>query len=235
MTSINDRVVSLWEAWRKTRDSGTLAELMKEMEPQINGAVYKYLHSGLPEAAVRAEAKRLVLDALERYDPTKGTLKNYVAVYLQKLYRYVNNYQNVVRMPENHRIAYGELLRAEDEFRIMTGREPTIAEMADKLGWDPARISLLKKETAGAAVVSSEVWDVHNTSDVMEFNNAIAYAQTKLNPQEMKVLEYSTGIGGVRKGTGEIATELDKSPSWVSTTKNKIVGLLREYLEASGV
>ena len=145
MTNINDRVVSLWEAWRKTGDSGTLAKLMKELEPQINGAVYKYLHSGLPEAAVRAEAKRLTLDALESYDPAKGTLKNYIAVYLQKLYRYVNNYQNVVRMPENHRIAYGELLRAEDEFRLVAEREPTIADMADKLGWDPARISLLKK------------------------------------------------------------------------------------------
>jgi len=235
MTSINDRVVQLWQEWKTTGDKNVLSVLLEEMEPQIRAAVYKYANSGLPETAMRAEAKRLVLDAFNNYDPSKGTLKNYVALYLQKLYRYVNNHQNVVRLPENHRLAYGELLRAEDELRMAYGREPTITELADKLGWDPARISLLKKETVGASIVSSEVWDVHNTADTLEFNNALAYAETKLSPPEMKVLEYSTGIGGIRKGTGEIASELNKSPSWVSNTKNKIAALLREYLEASGV
>lgn len=231
---MNERLVASWEIWKKTKDQNELRYLLSELQPQINMAVNKYYASGLPVPVVRAEAKRLTLEALEVFDPSKGTLKSYVTTYLQKLYRFVNNNQNIIRLPENHRMELGTLKQATADFEMRYDRDPTPVELADELSWPLDKVMQLLKETRSPIMLGSDSWDKKSAGDDMEVRNAFQYASSKLKPIEVKVLEYSTGLGDTRKGTGEIAQELGMSPAWVSNTKAKIAQLLQEYLDTVG-
>lgn len=232
---MNDKLVESWERWRKTNSKQELQYLLTNLQPQINMAVGNYYNSGLPLPVLKAEAKRLILEALETYDPSKGTLKNYISVYLQKLYRFVNNNQNAIRLPENHRLELSTLKKVQADFQLRYDREPTAVELADELGWSLDKVTTLLKEIRTPIILGSDAWDRKTLGDDLEIRNAFEYASAKLRPEEIKVMEYSTGMGNTQLGTGDIAKELGKSPAWVSTTKNKIAQLLQEYLDSVGL
>lgn len=232
---MNDRLVESWERWKKTRSKQELQYLLNSLQPQINMAVGKYYNSGLPLPVMKAEAQRLVLEALETYDPSKGTLKNYATVYLQKLYRYVNNNQNAIRLPENHRLELSTLKKVQADFELRYDREPSVPELADELGWPMDKVTTLLKEIKSPLILGSDAWDRKIMGDDIEIHNAFEYAKSKLRPEEIKVMEYATGLQPEEMGTGAIAAQLGKSPAWVSTTKAKIAQLLQEYLDSVGV
>ena len=108
-------------------------------------------------------------------------------------------------------------------------------EISNELGWPTSKIEQLKRETKPITAVGVETWEAYAGNDELEAHNAYVYAASKLSPEEQKVLEFAVGYGGKSKSTGEIATELGKSPAWVSQKKAKIAQLLREYIESAGI
>ena len=75
-----------WEAWRDSADKSTVpARFM----PWVETAVCKFTASGVPEEDLRAEAVRLVLQALKVYEPGQATVHAWVVSWHHTLHLFV--------------------------------------------------------------------------------------------------------------------------------------------------
>ena len=79
------------------------------------------------------EAKRLVIQALDTYNPALSQLNTHIINYLKKLQRYVITYQNVAHIPEPRAIALGRYQTIYENLESEKGREPTVSELADAM------------------------------------------------------------------------------------------------------
>jgi DNA-directed RNA polymerase specialized sigma subunit len=118
------------------------------LRPLLDTAATKASYgSNLPQSAHRIYAAQNMFDALKTYDPSKGALQTHIynAVH-QKAKRLNYLYQNLGKITEPRAMMVGsysnELANAREEL----GREPSAAEMADRLGKSLRDIELIQKE-----------------------------------------------------------------------------------------
>src|SRR5512134_2171856 len=81
--------ITLWKEWKKTRSPQALQKLLDQMHPIIMQTVNKWAPAA-SRSLLESEAKRLAVEAFERYDPNQGAaLSTFLASRLQKLSRTV--------------------------------------------------------------------------------------------------------------------------------------------------
>jgi len=194
-------------------DKGAKKKLIKSLTPLIRGQVGKYKASGLPYEALELEGKRLASKALDTYDPNKGTqINTHVTNYLQKLYRFTAENQNVGYIPEPRVIMLGKYKTIFANLETGKGREPTVEELADAMHISQAEVERIQSEQRKDLHMEIPSTDPDeggfsfyiqpDTTDP-KLKEALQFAYFDASPVDKKILEYTFGMGGTPKITAK--------------------------------
>ena len=138
-----DKLTLSWSTWKADPSPTNMTDMMKQVNPVVDKAVYTYAPQSSP--AVRSIAKVYTRKALESYDPTKGTkLQTHLHIQLQPLRREAASY-NTLHVPENVRTDMRQLGNAERQYEMEQGRSANDDELADYTSLSRARINHIRK------------------------------------------------------------------------------------------
>lgn len=227
------RELDLWQEYNQGKKEA-LKPLIVSLNPLIQNQVNKYSTTPLPRTALEAEARRLAIRAFQDYDPQKAGLSTHVTNHLKHLQRYVIDYQNVGRIPENRAIAISRFTNLKSHLEEELGRSPSIAELADELQWSPAEIERMQKELRNDLSVTTASedsffdHDFNKTDKVKELVEFVYWDPTTTN-EERKYLEYRFGLGGNPKlEVRDIAKKINRSETYVRKMGNKLGKIISE-------
>lgn len=184
--------LALWKQWKATNDRMALQKLLQRLEPLIQGEVNKW-GSAVPRVALEAKARLLAVEALETYDENKGAaIGTHVASRLRKLSRSVYPYQNIARVPENQQLYYHTYNVASNQLQDSLGRDPTVDELSDELGWAPKRVTHFQNAFGRRELVESEgaFWEGEKDESLVDFY------YHGLAPRDKQIFEDIVGYNG---------------------------------------
>jgi DNA-directed RNA polymerase specialized sigma subunit len=229
--NVKQQDIVLWKAYSSDPSPNNLKPLMTAMQPLIHSEVNRW-KAAAPQPALHRQAQSLTLHAIKTYDPNKGAaLGTHVMNRLKKLSRTAYQHQDLVRLPENKKLRSQALYNAESELQGELGRDPTNAELADRLGWSPKRVSDVQRSLVGEYVESQDVGgemfsDVYGR-DVSD--PVLDYVYYDLDPTDKQIFEHLTGYSGKPVLTmQQVGIRLGLTDSQVRTRKTRIIKKIKE-------
>lgn len=237
MVDRKEQELSIFNKWKKTQDPSYFKELYGSMKNLIYDAARKASYgSNIPESAHRVYAAQNFLDALRTYNPKGGAALQthvYGSVH-QKAKRLNYLYQNLGSMPEPRAQIVGLYQSEYENMRATLGREPSTAEMADKLGIGIKNVANIQKEIRkdlGMGEGTEEVAFAEGSRD----EELLSYLYYDLAPEEKVVYEYIFGKFGkprLVKKNGKLDFDQVASKMGVSTSRVRaIYAGIRKKLE----
>ncbi len=224
--------LELWKRWKNGDDSAKNA-LVKSLTPLLSSQVNRFVASGLPKVALDTESKRLAIEAFKTYDPTKSALNTHVVNHQKHLQRFVLNYQNVGKIPENRGLSISKFKNIKRNLMEELDREPTAAELATELSWSIREVDRMERELRKDLTMikrsEEDFFDdlMYKTDEIQDIIYFIYYES---DPEEKLILEHSIGMGGKKiLDIKEIALRLGK-PDFYIRRKRK---LLAEKIETA--
>ena len=225
-----------YENWRKQKTPENLATVVDAASPVINSALTSYAGGN---TIFRGQAKRLVAEAVQSYDPKQGVkLKTYLHHQLQPLTRIARQHTQAVRVPERITMDNYHITQAHQRFFDEHGREPTDDELADFTGYSTKRIAHVRKlskfDMPESAITARNEEGEQETyypgvDQVDPQRVWMEFVHHDLAPVDKKILEWKTGIYGKQiLSTNEIAKRLKLSPGAVSQRAARISARLAE-------
>jgi len=203
-------------------DKNALPELFDSFRPVLKTWERNTASTNLPRSAVNAEIKSQFIDAIDTYDPERGTKPStYINSRLRKTYRFLYEHQNIGRIPENENIKVGTFKSAKDNLSEKLGRDPTALELSQDLRWGLSEVEkldrMIRKDLSLPSDLDFGAITTNRSADIAH------YIYYDLTSQEKLVFEYLTGMGGkpVLKSK-EIAQRMGVSQSTVSNIKKSI-------------
>jgi RNA polymerase sigma factor (sigma-70 family) len=226
----------LYEAWKNAPQYAKeekLQALLTQLDGAVMSAVRVYLNSNLPFPILQSEGRRIAVEAIKDYNPSKGmSLSSYVITLVkQRLNRYVGQHQNVARIPEDKMRMIGPLREAETELANRLGREATVDEVAEHMVVPVSHVTRIRKMMRADILESSS-----NFAEMEQFAadpnyERVMMAYYSLTPDEKLVFDYSMGTHGKKKlEPGEMATKLGMTSVRVSQIKKQLADKLGKYL-----
>ena len=225
--------LATWKKWKKTKDPSNLNSLLRSMDPFLQSHVNKYVTSPIPRPALEAQARILAVKAFHTFDPTKGAqLNTHLGHELKHLTRYVVEYQNVGKIPENRGIAISKFKNIKSNLSEELNREPTLTELSDKLMWSMPETERMQKELRQDLNIVQGKEEAffdssYNTSD--RDRDLVEFAYYSASPDEKKVLEYWFGMGGSPRLTvDEMAIRMNKTPAEIRLISKELARKIKE-------
>lgn len=215
-----------YDSWIEDPTPETLSGIVTALEPTMNAEVQRYTG---PKPILRSRAKMLAIKAIRSYDPTRGAhLRSWVVTQLQPLSRYGQQLRQVHASETAIRQA-AEVNRIREELSDELGRDPSVAELADKTGISVARINKVRqtvKPTVSESAFSpnaDEVASLPGTVSVDRVGMAEEIIYDSLNPRDKMIYDLKTGKHGKAQLTNqEIAKRLGVTPALVSQRSGNI-------------
>jgi DNA-directed RNA polymerase specialized sigma subunit len=182
----------------------------------------------VPLAIVTAEAYKLANKAIDDFNENSGIkFSTFLVNSLKKLSRLSTQYGGIVRIPENKQFKIQKMNVAEEELRGELGREPSLAEIANKTRTSLKEVTNLystrKKEVTFANVVQTPTFVTDQNDDW------IHYVYHDLSDVDKIIMERKTGFGGKKiLSTEELAKQLKLAASTIINRLNMITSKLAE-------
>jgi len=227
----------LWADWHASgRPRAKLAPLMTAYQPLMSREVGRWSGSGLPDVALRAEARRLARKAFETYDPQKAELSTHLMTHLRGLDRYATTYRQEVRLPEAKAQLAGKVLRTKQDLEAELGRAPLPEEVSERLGIGTATLGKLKTfQTSLYSALHKADAAQPVREDISHERIAADFLYEQLSPMQKLVFRHTTGYGGAEVlRPGQIASRANVHPSRISGLKTEIAHKARRYQQAVG-
>lgn len=229
------REMEMWNQWQQNgQQKQDLRPLLDSLKGFVNhrANVFANRVRDIPPAAIRAEFTNQTVQALQSFDPNRGTkLTTHIGHQLKKAQRFVTTYQNPGRIPENRIYRIRELQDAEQRLDERLGRSPTQLELADKLKWSPRQVDLLQREVR-KALPTGRFENDPSSFVPSRHKEVLRLLPYELNNEERQVFEYIYGVGGKPQlGPGAIAQKLGISAPKVSRLKKSIGEKYSKYLK----
>jgi hypothetical protein len=202
MIETKNKDLELWKQWKLTRSPMDLEALMKQMAPVIRRETGRW-GSIVPQTMLENEAKLLAIKAFETYNPNAGTaLATHLINQLQKLSRIAYARQSSVSVPEQKRLLFNNYVKAKSQLEDMTGRPPTLDEVADHMRLPPKRLQGVIDVVGKREYMESG--DGPSFLMFMDDPEVVHLAYHDMTPVQKKVFEMRTGYGGnaVKSGAG---------------------------------
>ena len=225
--------LALWQAWK---DNGQRPEdlrpLLASFTPMLRSKinVYKGRVKMIPDAAIEAEYQLQFVNALRSYDPSRGSLGTYVYRYLDKAKRFIVSNQNVGRIPENRVYKIKIFQTAKDTLSEDLGRDPTLKEVANHLGWAEAEVERMDSEMRSDLLTQGFEEDPYAITP-SKSEEVIRLFKYELEGTEREVYERLVGLGRPRMAsTGDIAKAMKLPDYQVSRIKKNIQKKLQGYI-----
>jgi RNA polymerase primary sigma factor len=218
--------LEIWRQWKKSNDPEHLKQLLDRMNPLIQREVQKW-GAAVPREALESKGRLLAVQALRTYDPSRGAaVGTHVTSRLRKLSRDVYPYQNVARLPENKQLLYNTFQVANNNLVDQHGREPTVDELADELGWSQRKVADFQKsfsrrelvESAGAFMEEGAAGD-----------GLIDFYHHGLAPSDKLMFEDLTGFKGKQAlNNTQLMKKYSMTQGQLSYKKRKFINDLRD-------
>jgi len=207
----------------------------------------EYRNMGLPIEDLLCEGNLGLIDAVQRFDPSRGTkFTTYSAWWIRKAILLALGEQGGgVRKPRNHHRRVREIRETEETLRHTLGRGPRRDELSDRLSRSAASIDRtllrdmkdlgLDDTTATGKPVSDFMPDLQAANPETELvqsdlQNFVHRAVKQLKTQERTVISLRFGIGVDRSHTlNEIGTAMGLSRERVRQIERRATQRLRRH------
>jgi RNA polymerase sigma factor for flagellar operon FliA len=166
----------------KTEDRDRLVEKFLPLVNRIANRLAMGLPSHIDRGDLVGSGVLGLLDAIERYDATKGPLKNYVALRIRGAM--LDDLRKMSWLPRNLLQKSREIEAAYNLLRARLLREPGDNELAEELGIDPAELSRLLAYINQKSVVSVEEYLFPGTGGEKKVEERLADDDPDSNPEE---------------------------------------------------
>lgn len=188
----------LFNKWRSSKRPSDFQQLYGSMKNLIYDAARKASYgSNIPESAHRIYAAQNFHDALRTFKPGKGaSLQTHVwgAVH-QKAKRLNYLYQNLGHIPEPRAQSIGVYQNEYEYLKDRYGREPSAAELADRLGWSLQQVKKIQLELRKDLALA-EGTEEHAFFEGSRDEEILDYLYFDLGPEEKVVYDYIFGKHG---------------------------------------
>jgi len=226
-----------FHAWRQDPTPATRTALLKKVSPIIDSAVTSYGMGNPGSPVLRSRAKLISLQALQSFDPQKGSLKNHLMSHLRGLQRLSGQQQQIISLPERVAIERHHLAATENNLRDQIGRDPSDAEIADETGMSLKRLAYIRQArpatAEGTMTHEDDEGNMHMPGGT-PFGQPTAdpwvdFVYYDLSPVDQSILDYTLGRNGApRLPQGEIAQRLGMTGAAVSQRAARIQQILDE-------
>ena len=228
-----------FDLWKRNPNPYHAGRLLKQVDPVIDKAIKT--HVGQSNPIIRSRARRLALQSFDSYDPSKAKLGTHLMSQLQGLKRISRQQQQILHVPERVALGQAQLKTVSDELLDELGREPSVAELADRSGMSLRQIAKLRKYrqpvASGVFAPLSEMDDARFDPAVQqpESDTWLEFVYDDLDPTGQKILEWTLGLHGAPQlSNQEIAKKLRLTPGAISQRKAHIQSLMDEQQELAG-
>lgn len=235
---LEDEYKPAYESWKVNQTPESNLAMLQTVDPIVQKGVKLY-GGDSPLAASRG--RLLALDALRKYDPTRSRLQSHVLNQMQGLRRITQQQSQVMKVPERVLLESQKLRDSHQELSDELGREPTDAELTDKLGISMTRLAKIRKYQPGMSSGQVEEMDPMSGGVAGRLPGRQAaenlwadVVYQDLSPIDQKIMEFSLGMRGHKKlSNQEIAQRLGRSPGAITQRKIKIQQLLDQEQDLS--
>jgi DNA-directed RNA polymerase specialized sigma subunit len=230
---LEPRYQGFYSNWKSNPSTANAGALLKAVQPDIDRGIFA--HVGKSDPLLASKARRMALQAVRTYDPSKARLGTHIVNQLQGLKRVSRQQSQILPIPERVTMDQGYIQRAKAELEDEYGREPTAQELADRTGISVKRINYVNKFRYPMAVgsmtnMSEEDDDLYAPEvDQMQSNSWLEFVYSDLDPTNQKIMEWTLGLHGNKPlSNQEIARKLRMTPGAVSQRKAKIQNILNQ-------
>ena len=235
MGTLKEDEIGIWKKWKHSGDTQFANQLLKSMDPFLQSYVNKYSGAPLPRPAIESQARLLALKAFSTYKPNMGAqLNTHVGHELKHLHRYVLEYQNIGKIPENRGIAISKFKNIKSHLNEKLNRDPTVLELADELQWSPAEVGRMQSELRADLTINQGKEEAffdsqYNLTDTSR--DMVEFVYWSSSPEEQKVMGYWFGLGGNPKLSMEdMAKKLHKTPEEIKEISKRIAQKVKESM-----
>lgn len=215
-----------YRAWKAGPSPATSRALLGALGPTIEQHVRRNV--GETNPIFLGRARRIALDSLAGYDPSRARLSTYLGNQLLGMRRVAR--QPILKVPERVVLDRYNLETAAKDLAGELGREPSDQELADRTGFSLKRISHVRRYRSGASEGMFEAMEGFQpgVAAAPEAHQAwVELVYQDLAPIDQKILEWSIGLHGRKPlSNQEIARKLGRSPGAISQRKKQIQALL---------
>jgi DNA-directed RNA polymerase specialized sigma subunit len=229
--SEKDKDLSAYNAWKKYKSKENANKLVEQLLPLVRNDIYRYSNN-VPYAIVEANAKMLILQAVEHYDSkSNASLATFVKSYMIKLNQLNEGWRSPITIPSNRAPKYGPLRNAVESLSSSMGREPTTQEIADYTSWPRKEVERLLKEIRSEYTDDRPFATDYNPK-VSQEEDMIDFIYHDLSPQEKLLLERTTGYGGKKKLTNpELMKTLGMTQNQLSYAKKQLADKVERMMK----
>lgn len=229
-----------YKAWKADPSPATRSKFLAAMEPDIDKAIQANV--GRVDPLTRARGRRVALQALNTYDPSRGRLRTHLYNHMRTLKRYAGQQGMGVKVPERVMLDRRTLDLARQELQDDLGREPTDSELSEKVGYSSDRLAHIRKYapalTEGYFASLGETGEsgggLNPAVQGPESKAWLQFVYEDLSPMDRLIMEYTVGMNGKpRLANQEIAKRLQRSPGLISQRKLMIQQLLNQEEQLS--
>jgi len=213
----------------KTGQPEALGGLLTALQPQIERSVK--IHAGRSDPVLLGRARRMVVDSIDRYDPSMASLRTFTHNQLRGMTRYSAKQSQLVKVPERVAIERQRLSGIENELKAELARHPTDHELSERAGipidrlqyvrtFNPtlASSSVIRDDLGGEGPVAS---DRQATKDKASAYQSMVYSE--LDPYHQSIMEHTLGLHGRKPINNQaLAEKLGRSPGAISQAKSRI-------------
>lgn len=239
MSTLANKEMELFNQYKQTGDINFKKDLLFSLKPLIVQKANEFSSSGLPISAIEMEGHRLAAGAIDTYDPTKSKLNTHIVNNLQKINRFVFNYQNAGYIPEKRILMINKYQTIKNNLIEEKGREPNIEELADAMQVSVKEIGRLQSELRADLMMSMD----NNTDDELggfyEFvdpslqdpkvKEIIEFIYFDSDPTDKKILDYTLGLhGNSIYPYSEISTMLRLTPTELKKRREELAAKIKE-------
>lgn len=191
---------------------------------------HQQLAGSLPDAALQGEISRHAINAIDTYDPSKGAkLSTHVFNHIQQASRLNYNYQNVVRMSEDRQQGkFKHYKKALDDLNSELNREPSDAELAERLSWTEKEV-LAMKNSLFADISESTMEMPDEKSQFSDDLTKMDYIKSSLAPDELQFFKDKTSGMSQADLSSKHGMDVNKVNYTNRKLAAKIQGLLERY------
>ena len=213
--------------WQKTKDPHCLSLLLKKYNKLIEKELPKY-RGQLPDPILRTYAKKITVDAIKTFNPSKSKLSTHIVNNMLRMHRKNYEISGVARLPEDIQRGVNVFKNAKDYLIDKLNREPTVEELADELSWNKDRVIRLMK-MAKKEVLSSSLDFAPARYEMSD--PRLDYLYYDLEPKDKIVFQYKVGYRGFPVLDNQsIAKKINASQAMVSIRSKKIAEKINDIL-----
>ena len=216
--------------YQKEHDDKSIQEIYHNFQPLIISTTKAYGGGILSSEILEPEAKILITQAVNTFQPQKGSLSGHIKNYMKGINRIVN-VASPIYIPEARA---SKMRMFTEERNILTKklkRDPTYEEMADRLSLNINEIKRFSQESGKTLMSGGEIQETA-IDHIINDKYFLEFVYNHLgDPNEKKVLEMVYGLHGTKtlKTNIAMAQKLGLSESGVRKIKDRIIKVVKEY------